>query len=189
VRLHLPVSPLPALRSLAAKYFDPAGLLPHAQYRQFAQVLEAFRSADDRAVVYTDALEYVEWENELADGLDLERKLLAKIKRGQDPTAGVLKTALLPYQMHGALFAACRGRVVSPTTWVWERPSRRWPQRSYCAAAKESRESSLLRPPPSNTSGNGNREIHNASGAGDRWPVARPPGALCCACVLHSHQL
>jgi predicted nucleic acid-binding Zn finger protein len=112
VRLHLPASPSSALRSLAAEYFDPAGLLPRTQYPQFAQVLEAFRTADDRAVVYSDALEYIEWENELADGLGLERKLLAKIKRGQDPTAGVLKTALLPYQMRGALFAACRGRVV-----------------------------------------------------------------------------
>ena len=110
--MHLPASPSPVLRSLAAEYFDPAGLLPRAQYRQFAQVLEAFRSADDRAIVYSDALEYVEWENELADGLDLERKLLAKIQRGQDPTAGVLKTTLLPYQVRGALFAACRGRVV-----------------------------------------------------------------------------
>jgi len=112
VRLHLPASPSPALRSLAAKYFDPAGLLPREQYRQFAQVLEAFRRADEQAIVYSDALEYVEWENEVADGLDLERKLLAKIGRGQDPTAGVLKTTLLPYQMRGALFAACRGRVV-----------------------------------------------------------------------------
>ena len=112
VRLHLPASPSPELRSLAAEYFDPAGLLPRTKYRQFAQVLEAFRNADDRAIVYSDALEYIEWENELADGLDLERKLLAKIKSGQDPTAGVLKTTLLQYQMRGALFAACRGRVV-----------------------------------------------------------------------------
>lgn len=42
----------------------------------------------------------------------MEHKLLAKLKRGQDPTAGVLKTKLLPYQARGALFAACRGRVV-----------------------------------------------------------------------------
>jgi SNF2 family DNA or RNA helicase len=112
VRLHLPASPSTALRSLAAKYFDAAGLLPRTQYRQFASVLDAFRNVDDRTIVYSDALEYVEWENELADGLELERKLLAKIRRGQDPTAGALKTALLPYQMRGALFAACRGRVV-----------------------------------------------------------------------------
>lgn len=112
VRLHLPASPSPVLRSLAAQYFHPAGLLPRQHYRQFAQVLEAFRNADDRAVIYSDVLDYVEWENELAEGLDLERKLLAKLNRGQDPAAGVLKTPLLPYQAQGALFAACRGRVV-----------------------------------------------------------------------------
>ena len=112
VRLHLPASPSPTLRKLAAEHFDPAGVLPRTKYRQFGQVLEAFRNADDRAVVYSDALEYIEWENELADGLDLERKLLGKIQRGLDPTAGLLKTPLLPFQMRGALFAACRGRVV-----------------------------------------------------------------------------
>jgi superfamily II DNA or RNA helicase len=112
VRLHLPASPSPALRSLAAEYFDPAGLLRREHYRQFAQVLDRVRNADDQAVVYSDVLEYVDRENELADGLDLERKLLAKLKRGQDPVAGVLKTKLLPYQTTGVLFAACRGRVV-----------------------------------------------------------------------------
>jgi hypothetical protein len=42
----------------------------------------------------------------------LERELLAKLKRGQDPTAGVVRTKLLPYQVRGVPFAACRGRVV-----------------------------------------------------------------------------
>ncbi len=112
VRLHLPASTSPALRKLAAEYFDPNGVLRRAQYPQFAQLLEGLRGADERAIVYSDALEYVEWQNELADGIELERKLLAKIRRGQDPTSGVLKTALLPYQMRGALFVACRGRVI-----------------------------------------------------------------------------
>jgi superfamily II DNA or RNA helicase len=112
VRLHLPVSPSSALQSLVAKYFDEAGLLRRENYRQFAEVLEAFRNEDDRTIVYSDALEYVDRENELADGLDLERKLLAKLKRGQDPLAAIIKTKLLPYQIQGALFAACRGRVV-----------------------------------------------------------------------------
>src|SRR5271157_6428091 len=92
VRLHLPASPSPALRSLAGEYFDPAGLLRREHYRQFAQVLEAIRNADDQAVVYSDALDYVDRENELAEGLELERTLLAKLKRGQDPAAGALKT-------------------------------------------------------------------------------------------------
>jgi SNF2 family DNA or RNA helicase len=112
VRLHLPASASPALRSLAAEYFDPVGLLRREHYRQFAQVLEAFRKADDQAVVYSDALEYVDRENELSEGLELERKLMAKLKQGKDPAAGLLKTKLLPYQTQGALFAACRGRVV-----------------------------------------------------------------------------
>ncbi|MBK5291335.1 MAG: DEAD/DEAH box helicase [Acidobacteriia bacterium] len=112
VRLHLPDAPSPAMRSLAAEYFDPAGLLRRQHYRQFAQVLEAFRNADENSVIYSDVLEYIDWENELAEGLELERKLLAKLKQGQDPVAGVLKTKLLPYQTQGALFAACRGRVV-----------------------------------------------------------------------------
>src|SRR6266498_258959 len=69
VRLHLPASPSPALRSLAAEYFDREGLLPRQHYRQFAQVLEGFRSADGQAVIYSDVLEYIDRENELAEGL------------------------------------------------------------------------------------------------------------------------
>ena len=112
VRLRLPVSPSPALRAVAAEYFDPAGLLGREHYGRFAHILETLRTADDEAVVYSDALEYVDRENELAEGLELERQLLAKLARGTDPAAGLLKTKLLPYQTRGALFAACRGRVV-----------------------------------------------------------------------------
>ncbi len=112
VRLRLPATPSPALTALAAKHFDAAGLLPRKQYRQFAEVLQAFRNADGDAVIYSDVLDYIDRENELSDGLDLERKLLAKLKSGKDPIPGLLKTELLPYQTHGAIFASCRGRVV-----------------------------------------------------------------------------
>jgi superfamily II DNA or RNA helicase len=112
VRLHLPASPSPGLLSLAAESFDAAGLLRREHYRRFAQILDALRNADDQAVVYSDVLDYLDRENELAEGLELEGKLLAKLKRGDDPTAGVLKTKLLPYQVRGVVFAACRGRVV-----------------------------------------------------------------------------
>ncbi len=111
VRLHLPASPPPALESLAAEFFDGAGLLRREHYRRFAGVLEALRKADGQAVIYSDVLDYIDRENELAEDLELERKLLAKFERGRDPVAGVLKTGLLPYQVRGALFAACRGRV------------------------------------------------------------------------------
>jgi SNF2 family DNA or RNA helicase len=97
---------------LAEQYFDAAGLLRREHFQSFHQVIEAFRKADLEAVIYSDVLEYLDRENELAEGLDLERQLLAKLRRGQDPLNGVLKTKLLPYQEVGAIFAACRGRVV-----------------------------------------------------------------------------
>jgi hypothetical protein len=102
----------PLCGKLAEQYFDPAGLLRREHFRSFHRVIEAFRKADGEAVIYSDVLEYLDRENELAEGLDLERQLLAKLHRGHDPLHGLLKTKLLPYQERGAIFAACRGRVV-----------------------------------------------------------------------------
>jgi SNF2 family DNA or RNA helicase len=110
VRLRLPADPSPGLQAVAKKHFHASGFLRREHYCRFAEVLEALRTVDGEAVVYSDALEYIDRDNELAEGLELERKLLAKLKRGEDPTAGVLKTELLPYQARGAVFAACRGR-------------------------------------------------------------------------------
>jgi superfamily II DNA or RNA helicase len=112
VRLRLPLSPSPALQALAREYFDDIGLLKSGRFRDFGKLMDEFRKADDQAVVYSDVLDYVDRENEIAEGLELERKLLTKYRRGRDPLAGVLKTALLPYQVRGAIFAAFRGRVV-----------------------------------------------------------------------------
>jgi hypothetical protein len=112
IRLRLPDVPPPALRKLAEQYFDSAGLLLREHFRSFHRVIEAFRKADGEAVIYSDVLEYLDRENEIAEGLDLERQLLAELHRGQDPLHGLLKAKLLPYQERGAIFAACRGRVV-----------------------------------------------------------------------------
>ncbi|MCX6628964.1 MAG: SNF2-related protein, partial [Candidatus Solibacter sp.] len=112
IRLRMPASPPPALRSIAEEYFDSAGLLRREHFPSFHRVLEGFRSADQDAVIYSDVLEYVDRENEISEGLAWERQLLGKLRRGQDPLNGVLKTKLLPYQTQGAIFAASRGRVV-----------------------------------------------------------------------------
>jgi SNF2 family DNA or RNA helicase len=111
VRLRLPAQPSPGLQSLLAKYFDRAGRLRREHFQQFDEILEALRKADDHAVIYSDVLEYIDRENEIAEGLELEREWLAKLSRRQNPLGGVLKTKLLPYQARGAIFAACRGRV------------------------------------------------------------------------------
>ncbi|HEV2132754.1 MAG TPA: SNF2-related protein [Terracidiphilus sp.] len=111
VRLRMPASPSAALRKLASEHFDLNGFLRREHFVRFGEVLNALRNADGDAVVYSDALDYIDRENELSEGLDSESKLLARLKRGPDPTAGLLKTKLLPYQARGAIFAACRGRV------------------------------------------------------------------------------
>jgi SNF2-related domain len=112
IRLRMPAYPPPALRSIAEEHFDGAGLLRREHFPSFHRVLEVFRNADQDAVIYSDVLEYVDRENEITEGLELERQLLGKLRRGQDPLNGVLKTKLLPYQTQGAIFAASRGRVV-----------------------------------------------------------------------------
>ena len=112
VRLRLPGSPSAGLLALAKEYFDAAGLLRPESYHEFEQVLELLRALDDQAVVYSDVLEFLDRENEVAEGLAWERRLLSQLQQGEDPLAGVLKTELLPYQIRGALFAAGRGRVV-----------------------------------------------------------------------------
>jgi superfamily II DNA or RNA helicase len=112
VRLRLPSSPSPVLQAVATKYFDDAGLLKANGLRHFEKLMDELRRADDQAVVYSDVLDYVDRENEIAEGLELECRLLGKLRRGRDPLADVLKTSLLPYQVRGAIYASCRGRVV-----------------------------------------------------------------------------
>jgi superfamily II DNA or RNA helicase len=112
IRLRLPGAPSPELRKLADEYFDADGILRREHFRGFHRVIEAFRNADTETVIYSDVLDYLDRENEFAEGLDLERQFLGKLRRGRHPLDGSVKTKLLPYQERGAIFAACRGRVV-----------------------------------------------------------------------------
>ena len=112
VRLRLPSRPSPDLRAIAAEHFDSQGFLRRDNLRRFEQILEKLRAADATAVVYSDVLEFIDRENELASGLEEERRHLAQIKKGKPALKGLLKVPLFPYQVRGALFAACRGRVI-----------------------------------------------------------------------------
>jgi len=112
VRLRLPSKPSEALERIAARYFDSAGLLREEHHRDFERVMEELRRADDAAVVYSDVLEFLGRENEQAEGLETERDLVTQLEAGRPPLEGLLKAPLFPYQQRGALFAACRGRVV-----------------------------------------------------------------------------
>ncbi|MCW5981296.1 MAG: DEAD/DEAH box helicase [Bryobacteraceae bacterium] len=111
VRLRMPEDPSLALRQVAEEYFDADALLRPGYFRRFGEVMDRLRQVDEAAVVYTDVLDYVEKENELAEGLEFERRTLAELDKGGAPLKGLLKVDLFPYQARGAIFAASRGRV------------------------------------------------------------------------------
>lgn len=112
VRLRLPTNPSPALKEIAAKHFDVQGFLLKEHVHDFEQVLERLRAADETIIVYSDVLDFIDRENELAQGLEDERRNVAELAKNRNPLQGLLKVPLFPYQIRGALFAACRGRVV-----------------------------------------------------------------------------
>jgi superfamily II DNA or RNA helicase len=112
VRLKLPADSPQALQEIAAADFDSDGFLRKENLRDFEQVLEKLRAADETTVVYSDVLDFIDRENERASGLEDERRYLAQLERGKNPLEGLLKVPLFPYQIRGALFGACRGRAV-----------------------------------------------------------------------------
>lgn len=112
IRLRLPSKPTPALRALADRYFEETGLLRAGHFADFHRILGELRTLDDTAVVYSDVLDFIDRENELAEGLETERKLATQLEKGELPLSGLLKVPLFPYQMRGAFFLSCRGRVV-----------------------------------------------------------------------------
>ncbi len=112
VRLRLPADSSPVLREIAAEYFDAAGLLREEYFRKFGWIIEKLRAADETIVVYSDLLDFIDREDELAKGLEDERQSLAQQEKGKNPLEGLLKVPLFPYQVRGALFAAFRGRTV-----------------------------------------------------------------------------
>jgi superfamily II DNA or RNA helicase len=112
VRVRLPPQPSADLQRIVSEYFDSDGFLRTDNLRRFEEVLEKLRAVDETAVVYSDVLDFIDRENELAWGLEDERRYLAQLKRGKRPLEGLLKVPLFPYQIRGAVFAACRGRVI-----------------------------------------------------------------------------
>ena len=112
VRVRLPSQPSSDLQKIVSEYFDADGFLRADNLQRFEEVLEKLRAVDETAVVYSDVLDFIDRENELASGLEDERRYLAQIKKGKRPLEGLLKVPLFPYQIRGALFAACRGRVI-----------------------------------------------------------------------------
>ncbi|MBI4469567.1 MAG: DEAD/DEAH box helicase [Acidobacteria bacterium] len=112
IRLSLPKNAGSKLREMASLHFNNDNLLHADSYGRFHNMLEELRRLDETAVVYSDVLDFIDRENELAEGLETERRLLRKSKSTGPDLKGLLKVPLLPYQVRGALFLSCRGRGV-----------------------------------------------------------------------------
>lgn len=112
VRLRMPADVSPALRGICAEYFDSEGFLRNGHIRRFDLIIEKLRATAETVVVYSDVLDFIDRENEVAEGLEDERRYLAQLEKGKNPLQCLLKVPLFPYQIRGALFAACRGRAI-----------------------------------------------------------------------------
>jgi SWIM zinc finger len=96
VRLRLPPQPSSDLQKIVSEYFDSDGFLRKANLRRFEEVLEKLRAVDETAVVYSDVLDFIDRENELASSLEDERRYLAQLRKGKRPLEGLCPTLAIP---------------------------------------------------------------------------------------------
>jgi superfamily II DNA or RNA helicase len=112
VRIVSPAKVSADLLALREEYFDAEGFLKANRMDRVAQALSRFRALDEKVVIYGDALEWVDRETAAAEGLGFEARELRLLEQGKLPLDNLLKVPLYPFQMHGVLFAACRGRTI-----------------------------------------------------------------------------
>jgi superfamily II DNA or RNA helicase len=115
--LHLPPRHSDALHALAETFFDSRGLWKGGDAYQ--NLIEAAEKVPEQVTIFSDAMEFMEREIERRDMARCERELLEEFDRsergeGEVPAAlrDLVAVPLYPYQMRGAVFAACRGRCI-----------------------------------------------------------------------------
>ncbi len=112
IGLHLPARYSDQLRALAEAFFDPRGLWKGGD--SYQELIELVESVPEQVTIFSDAMEFMEREIERHEMAQRERDLLAQLDAGESPESlrNLLRVPLYPYQMHGALFLACRGRAI-----------------------------------------------------------------------------
>ena len=112
VRMASPAKVSAELLALREEFFDSDGVLKANQMDRVALALARFRTLDEKVVIYGDALEWVDRETAVAEGLAVEAQDLRLLEQGKLALDGLLKVPLYPFQMRGVLFAASRGRTI-----------------------------------------------------------------------------
>jgi SNF2 family DNA or RNA helicase len=107
--LHLPPRHSDQLQQLADTYFDPRGLWKGSDHYQ--QLIETVEKVPEQVTIFSDAMEFMEREIDRHEMAERERELVAQLDRGE-LKLDLLTVPLYPYQMRGAVFAACRGRCI-----------------------------------------------------------------------------
>src|SRR5262245_50005442 len=113
IGIHLPPRHSDMLRVLNQTFFDLKGMWKGDDH-QYEELIDMVERVPEQVTIFSDAMEFMEREIERREMAGRERQLLDEVKRGGEPEAlrDLLKVPLYPYQLEGALFAACRGRAV-----------------------------------------------------------------------------
>jgi superfamily II DNA or RNA helicase len=112
VGVHLPPRCSDALRALADASFDAQGLWKGGD--RYERLLESVQAVPEPVTIFSDAMEFMEREDDRRAMAERERELVEQIERGDpnSPLHDLVKAPLYDYQMRGAAFLACRGRSI-----------------------------------------------------------------------------
>ncbi len=108
IGLHLPPRYSDMLRTLNDTFFDLKGLWKGGDH--YEQLIEMVERVPEQVTIFSDAMEFMEREIERREMAQREQQLLEGLERGEQPQ--LLRVPLYPYQLRGAIFAACRGRCI-----------------------------------------------------------------------------
>src|SRR5262249_26824412 len=106
---HLPPRYSDPVRALANRFFDDKGYFRGGQ--RYADLTAAAQEVPEQVTIFSDALDFMDREDERRLLAEREKELLAELDAGRPPE-GLLKLPLYDYQWRGAIFAACRSRCI-----------------------------------------------------------------------------
>ena len=109
--LHLPARHSDPLKQLARKFFDEEGYWNHQHF--YDELISAIEEVPEEVTVLSDAMDFMDREIERRDLARREIELLEELERNPEtPLRNLLKVPLYDFQIRGAIFAACRGRLI-----------------------------------------------------------------------------